>query len=219
MCSFSRNFAKFSERQTLWSLCSVVFLTFALKLSIQTSLSVAPELRVSLSLHEKCPNFYLKISLLLPNLAGNSLNWIDSNRKQLLLLFLGTDIFRSWAVPTWNITSYQRKGQQTWKHCSSGTRLANIILLISASEIPRCRARDGSLLYMIHLDIWFRSLSSRRSSSSYRCPGVDPPLPVAILTSKMSLIPEINTKYLEHIVEYSFYFYQVNPNFRNMRQL
>ena len=47
----------FSERQILWSLCSVVFLTFTLRLPIQTSLSVVPELSVSLSSHEKCPNF------------------------------------------------------------------------------------------------------------------------------------------------------------------
>ena len=47
----------FSERQILWSLCSIVFLAFTLKLSIQTSLSVAPELSISLSSHEKCQNF------------------------------------------------------------------------------------------------------------------------------------------------------------------
>ena len=61
----------------------------------------------------------------------------------------------------------------TWKHCSSGSLDANVILLISASENPRCRARDGSLLYMIHLLIWFNSLSSRTSSSSYK--RLDPP--------------------------------------------
>ena len=61
----------------------------------------------------------------------------------------------------------------TWKHCSSGSLDANVILLISASENPRCRARDGSLLYMIHLLIWFNSLSSRTSSSSYK--RSDPP--------------------------------------------
>ena len=37
----------FSERQILWSLCLVVFLALTLKLSIQTSLSVAPKLPVS----------------------------------------------------------------------------------------------------------------------------------------------------------------------------
>ena len=42
----------FSERQILWSLSSVVFHAFALKLPVQTSLSVAPELPVSVSLHE-----------------------------------------------------------------------------------------------------------------------------------------------------------------------
>ena len=42
----------FSERQILWSLCSVVFHAFALKLPIQTSVSVAPEITVSLSSHE-----------------------------------------------------------------------------------------------------------------------------------------------------------------------
>ena len=47
----------FSERQILWSLCSVVFHALTLKLPIQTSLSVAPELPVSLSSHEKCEHF------------------------------------------------------------------------------------------------------------------------------------------------------------------
>ena len=43
----------FSERQILWSLCSVVFHALTLKLPIQTSLSVALELPLSLSSHEK----------------------------------------------------------------------------------------------------------------------------------------------------------------------
>ena len=43
----------FSERQILWSVCSVVFLAFALKLPIQTSLSVVPELPVCLRSGEK----------------------------------------------------------------------------------------------------------------------------------------------------------------------
>ena len=46
-----------SERQISWSLCSVVFHAFALKLPIQTSISVVSELPVSLSSHAKCPNF------------------------------------------------------------------------------------------------------------------------------------------------------------------
>ena len=45
----------FSERQILWSLCLVVF--HALTLPIQTSLSVAPKLPVSLRSGEKCANF------------------------------------------------------------------------------------------------------------------------------------------------------------------
>ena len=47
----------FSERQILWSLCSGVFHALTLKLPIQTSLSVAPKLQVSLSSNEKCENF------------------------------------------------------------------------------------------------------------------------------------------------------------------
>ena len=39
----------FSERQILWSLCSVVFRALTLKLPIQTILSVALKLPVSLS--------------------------------------------------------------------------------------------------------------------------------------------------------------------------
>ena len=38
----------FSERQILWSLCSIVFHALTPELPIQTSLSVAPELPVSL---------------------------------------------------------------------------------------------------------------------------------------------------------------------------
>ena len=54
---FPRFLEHFSERQILWSLCSVVFYTLTLKFPIQTSLSVAPILPVSSSSHEKCPNF------------------------------------------------------------------------------------------------------------------------------------------------------------------
>ena len=48
---------KFSERQILWNLWSVVFLTFALKLPIQTLRSVVPKLPVCLRSGEKCENF------------------------------------------------------------------------------------------------------------------------------------------------------------------
>ena len=47
----------FSERQILWSLYSVVFHAFTLKLPIQTSLSVAPKLPVFAHLSEKCKTF------------------------------------------------------------------------------------------------------------------------------------------------------------------
>ena len=53
----STTVARFPERQTLWSLCWVVFHALILKLPIQTSLSVAPKLPVPLSSHEKCLNF------------------------------------------------------------------------------------------------------------------------------------------------------------------
>ena len=43
----------FSERQILWSLCSIVFHALTLKLPIQTSFSVAPKLPVSLRSGEK----------------------------------------------------------------------------------------------------------------------------------------------------------------------
>ena len=57
-CARFREFLQnFSERQILWRMCSVVFHALTLKLPIQTSLSVAPELPVSLSSHEKCLNF------------------------------------------------------------------------------------------------------------------------------------------------------------------
>ena len=43
---FSEILQNFSERQILWSLCSVVFLALTLKLSIQTSRSVLPKVQV-----------------------------------------------------------------------------------------------------------------------------------------------------------------------------
>ena len=62
----------FSEHQILWSLCLVDFLALTLKLSILTLLSVAPELQVSLSLHEKCPNFRKTSTPLLPQYTQNT---------------------------------------------------------------------------------------------------------------------------------------------------
>ena len=47
----------FSERQILWSLCSVDFHTFILQLPIQTLHSVAPEFQVFVSSLENCQNF------------------------------------------------------------------------------------------------------------------------------------------------------------------
>ena len=50
----------FSERQILWRMYSVVFVDFhalTLKLPIQTSLSVAPELQVCVHSGEKCQKF------------------------------------------------------------------------------------------------------------------------------------------------------------------
>ena len=46
----------FSESQILWSLCLVAFLAFTLRLPIQTSLSVAPKLPVTLRSGENCQN-------------------------------------------------------------------------------------------------------------------------------------------------------------------
>ena len=55
------HFAEFlqniSERQILWSFCSVVFRALTLKLPIQTSLYVVPKLPVSLSSAENCHKF------------------------------------------------------------------------------------------------------------------------------------------------------------------
>ena len=50
----------FSERQILWSLCLVVVLVFTLRLPIQTSLSVAPELQESKFVYVQVKN--VKIS-------------------------------------------------------------------------------------------------------------------------------------------------------------
>ena len=57
MCSFSWICANFSECQILWSLCSVDFHTFTLKLPIQTLHSAVPELQVFASSLENCQNF------------------------------------------------------------------------------------------------------------------------------------------------------------------
>ena len=46
-----------SERQILWSLCSVVLHALTLKLPIKISLFVAPKLPVPLSLAENCNKF------------------------------------------------------------------------------------------------------------------------------------------------------------------
>ena len=51
---FAEILQNFSEYQILWSLCSVLFRTLTLKLPIQTSLSVAHKLTVSLSSAENC---------------------------------------------------------------------------------------------------------------------------------------------------------------------
>ena len=54
---FAEILQNFSERQILWSLCSVVFDALTLKLLIQSSLSVAPKSLVSLSSAENCHKF------------------------------------------------------------------------------------------------------------------------------------------------------------------
>ena len=64
---------KFIERQILWSLCSVDFHAFALKLPIQTSISGAPELSVCLSSHEKCPDFRKTSANQKPTFCSNAL--------------------------------------------------------------------------------------------------------------------------------------------------
>ena len=56
LCSFSEILQNVSERQILWSLCSVIFHALKLKFPIQTSLSVAPKLSVPLHSGEKCEN-------------------------------------------------------------------------------------------------------------------------------------------------------------------
>ena len=53
MCSFPEMLQNFSECQILWRMRSVVFHALTLKLPIQTSLSVAPKLPVSLHSGEK----------------------------------------------------------------------------------------------------------------------------------------------------------------------
>ena len=54
---FAEFLQNFSECQILWSLCSVVFHAFTLRLPIKTSLSVAPKLQVCVRSDEKCQKF------------------------------------------------------------------------------------------------------------------------------------------------------------------
>ena len=56
MCCFPEILQNFSERQILWSLCSVVFHALTLKLPIRTLLSVARKLPVFTRSGEKCEN-------------------------------------------------------------------------------------------------------------------------------------------------------------------
>ena len=56
MLVFLNFLQNFSERQILWNLWLVV-LALTLKLPVQTSLSVAPKLPVSLRSGEKCKKF------------------------------------------------------------------------------------------------------------------------------------------------------------------
>ena len=58
MCSFSKILQNFSsERQILWRMCFKGFHAVTLKLPVQTSLSEAPKLPVSLRSDEKCEKF------------------------------------------------------------------------------------------------------------------------------------------------------------------
>ena len=54
---FSEFLQNFSERQIVWRMCLVGFLTLTLKLTIQTSLSVAAKLQVCVRSGEKCQKF------------------------------------------------------------------------------------------------------------------------------------------------------------------
>ena len=54
---FPKILQNLSKRVILWSLCSVVFHVLTLRLPIQTSLSVAPDLPVFLSSAENCHKF------------------------------------------------------------------------------------------------------------------------------------------------------------------
>ena len=64
MCARFPDFVKnFSERQILWSLCSVDFHTLTLQLPIQTPHFVAPELQVFVSLLENRQNFSNFVSM------------------------------------------------------------------------------------------------------------------------------------------------------------
>ena len=57
MLVFPQFLKTFSERQILWSLCSVDFHALTLKLPIQTLLPAAPKLKVHTRPGKKCPNF------------------------------------------------------------------------------------------------------------------------------------------------------------------
>ena len=75
VCLFSWIMHNFSECQILWSLCYLVFHALTLKMPIQTSLSVVPELPVSLRSGEK----FMKTST--PHADINCIFWIFVDAK------------------------------------------------------------------------------------------------------------------------------------------
>ena len=72
---FPKLVQNFSERQILWSLCSVDFHTLTLQLPFQTLHSVAPELQIFVSSLENCQNFNKTSTPLNPPILIKSTNY------------------------------------------------------------------------------------------------------------------------------------------------
>ena len=84
VCSFCWNF---TERQILWSLCSVDFHTLKLQLPIQTPHSVAPELEVFVSSLQKCQKFRKTSTPQYIFFYLFKLTWIETHGTDHLFLF------------------------------------------------------------------------------------------------------------------------------------
>ena len=127
----------FSERQILWSLCSVVFHALTLKLPIQTSLSVVPKLPVPLRSSENCPNFRkTSTPLLLKYLKpGNKARTIDKKP-------IGPCTQRCTAMDG---NSWQGNSNSGWKERLHGHHFQSLVSFIATYYRPIANLSEGNM--------------------------------------------------------------------------